>query len=182
MCTRHLRKPQPLPTTPTAGPQWRARGWSDLTRRLVQLKDDLINQRVTAAYALKYADGLLRLFADKAELEIEANTSTEVKRHGTRCRGPDVHWKSIIREKIPLKERPLSAAKWAQAVLRAVLHQHGTPTAEQRTAWQAEFPAARADAASDAALTALLKKVEDCIAATDPGDAAATATAAADTL
>ena len=182
LCTRHLRKPQPLPTTPTVGPHWRARGWADLTRRLTQLKADLRQGRVTAAYALKYADGLLRLFADKAELEIEANTATEVKKHGTRCRGPDVHWKSIVREKIPLKERPLAAAKWAQAVARVILHQHGTPTAEQRTAWLSEVPSARADAASDAALTTLLKKVEECIASTDPGDAAATAAVAADTL
>ena len=80
LCTRHLRKPQPFPAIAATGPKWRAWGWSNLRVRIRDLHADIRAGKAGGSFALNYADGLLRLFADKAELELEANTATTLKK------------------------------------------------------------------------------------------------------
>ena len=80
LCTRHLRKPQPFPAIAATGPKSRAWGWGNLRVRIRELHADIRAGKAGGSFALNYADGLLRLFADKAELELEANTATTLKK------------------------------------------------------------------------------------------------------
>ena len=58
------------------------------------------------------ADRILHGIADLAEQEIAANTATNLAKAGTRCRGPNVTWQSILKESLTRTPSKAAAAKW----------------------------------------------------------------------
>ena len=91
--------------------------------------------KVNGDQALRQCDGLLRLFADKAEREVAANADTPLRKAGTRCRGPDVSWQSILREQPAKGARPVAAARWAKCVVQTIKHKGGIVPREQSQQW-----------------------------------------------
>ena len=108
---RHLRKPQSLPTNRVVGPLLKVQGWDHLSEKLEKLSQNVSSGTTPKDVALVETDRILHDVADLAEQEIGANTATELAKAGTRCRGPNVTWQSILKEVPPRTPSKAAAAK-----------------------------------------------------------------------
>ena len=120
---RHLAKPQAIPTTGVIGPKFKANGWEKIRGRLKAIRewDKTGRNSVTTPVMMTLVNHLLEDMADVAEEELIANSGTSLSKKGTRCRGPAVTWRSILREKQNCAPCASVCAKWTARLLADLL-------------------------------------------------------------
>ena len=90
-------RPPRINTAKVKVPLFRAEGWEPALKQATAIHDRLCEGSMDSAAALKLADIEFRQFADVAELELVANTASEISKYKTRGRKQGTTWQSVLK-------------------------------------------------------------------------------------